>query len=325
MLRTSQLALAAGLAVSVPSAFDAAATSVLFDTEFGDITVDLFEAEVPATVENFLGYVERGDYTDTLIHRSIPGFVVQGGGFRVTDAFNDQTPSDGFERVPTLDPVVNEPGLSNVRGTIALARTGETDSGTNQFFFNLTDNNASNPDGNDLDQRNGDPADGFTVFGEIIDGLDVIEAIAALPTQPVGGGFDDFPTERPVSPGNFDLADLVLVNSVSLLEEVEPVIIDTPVTPDPTDGNGDGDDPSDGPTTDAPGSPDVPDVPVTVLDDPPAPTDTPDLTGTDDDLSGDGPAVADGGENAPAAVPAPSAAVAGLLGLVGLATRRRRG
>ncbi len=112
--------------------------------------IDLFEEETPETVANFLNYVNDGDYANTFIHRSVAGFVIQGGGFTFIDGER--------QSVPTDPPVVNEPGISNLRGTIAMAKlSGDPNSATSQWFINLADN-AEN-----LDGQNG----GFTVFGQV--------------------------------------------------------------------------------------------------------------------------------------------------------------
>ncbi len=147
------------------------ATTVQFQTSMGDFEVNLYDQTTPATVANFLAYVEDDAYTNSVIHRSVAGFVVQGGGFQ----FNNELP---LERITTMPPVLNEPELSNRRATIAMAKLGgDPNSATSQWFFNLADNSAN------LDAQNG----GFTVFGEVMaDGMDVIDAMAALPTYTSG-------------------------------------------------------------------------------------------------------------------------------------------
>ncbi|MEI6239782.1 MAG: peptidylprolyl isomerase [Planctomycetia bacterium] len=155
----------------------------------------------PQTAANFLSYADRGDYTNTIIHRSIPGFVVQGGGFRAPTAASNQ--SGG---VPTAiaarAAVVNEPGNSNVRGTIAMAKLGDDpNSATNQWFFNLADNNDPlNPD--NLDAQNG----GFTAFGRVLGaGMTAVDAMASVPrynrSAAYGGAFGEVPLRNaPSSP-----------------------------------------------------------------------------------------------------------------------------
>ena len=141
------------------------ATIVEFQTSQGNIQVNLFDQTTPKTVANFLQYVEEQHYTNSVIHRVAPGFVVQGGGY----TFEGNWP---LTRVSTNSAVINEPIYSNVKGTIAMAKLGgDPNSATDQWFFNLA-NNASN-----LDLQNG----GFTVFGQVIDdGMIVVEKIAGL-------------------------------------------------------------------------------------------------------------------------------------------------
>ncbi len=140
---------------------------VQFDSNLGQINVELFEDQAPLTVANFLNYVNDGDYLNTIIHRSVLGFVVQGGGFRnIFDASNRP------EEIPSDPPVVNEFGISNTRGTVAMAKLGgNPDSATNEWFFSLADNSEN------LDNQNG----GFTVFARVIGtGMEVVDAIAAV-------------------------------------------------------------------------------------------------------------------------------------------------
>jgi peptidyl-prolyl cis-trans isomerase A (cyclophilin A) len=142
------------------------ATTVQFQTSMGDFEVNLFDKTTPETVANFLKYVTEGDYDDTVIHRSIPDFVVQGGGY-VFD-YEEQEGSP----IATYPSVVNEPKLSNKRGTIAMAKKGgQPDSATSQWFFNMSDNSAN------LDNSNG----GFTVFGQVTgNGMEILDAISEL-------------------------------------------------------------------------------------------------------------------------------------------------
>ncbi len=139
---------------------------VRLGAEHKSIDLALFDAETPATVANFLSYIEAGLYTDNFFHRSVPGFIIQGGGFRFLDATT-------FDIVPPSPPVRNEPGISNLRGTIAMAKLGhDPHSATSQWFINLADNSSN------LDLQNG----GFTVFGRVLgSGMAVADEIAALP------------------------------------------------------------------------------------------------------------------------------------------------
>ena len=140
---------------------------ILFETTLGNITIELFETDAPETAANFKQYVEDGFYDGTIFHRVIDGFMIQGGGFE-----------PGMIQKDTRDPISNEAsnGLSNNRGTIAMARTMDPHSATAQFFINVTDNDFLNfrsetPDGF-----------GYCVFGRVFDGLDVVDAIKAVET-----------------------------------------------------------------------------------------------------------------------------------------------
>ena len=156
------LLLALGPLCAVPAQ---AQTLVRFKTVLGDFDVELLDAEAPLTVANFLAYLADPDYDASFIHRGVPGFVIQGGGFAFTDG--------SFAVVPTDTPVLNEFGRSNLRATIAMAKlSGNPDSATSQWFVNLAANTS-------LDTNNG----GFTVFGEVIaGGMAVVDAIEAVPT-----------------------------------------------------------------------------------------------------------------------------------------------
>jgi cyclophilin family peptidyl-prolyl cis-trans isomerase len=180
-----------------------AQTMVRLHTVLGPIDVELFDSGAPATVANFLGYVRSGAYDNTFIHRSMPNFVIQGGGY----GWNG-----GPVKVPAGPAVVNEFGAdrSNVRGTIAMAKLpNQPDSATTEWFFN-TANNAAN-----LDRQNG----GFTVFGRATaPSMATVDAIAALPIVNAGGSFANLPLRRSVPPGSlitFD--DLVVVSRVAEL------------------------------------------------------------------------------------------------------------
>lgn len=151
-------------------------------TNQGDIVVELFPAKAPKTVANFLKYVDDGFYTNTLFHRVIAGFMIQGGGFTTQ-----------FELKPTNAPIPNEAdnGLKNLRGTIAMARTVDPQSATSQFFINVVDNPH-------LDFQNKTPRGwGYCVFGKVVKGMDVVDKIANLPTGP-GGPFQRDVPKTPV-------------------------------------------------------------------------------------------------------------------------------
>jgi cyclophilin family peptidyl-prolyl cis-trans isomerase len=161
----------------------AANPQVEIKTNLGSITVELYPEKAPKTVENFLQYVNSGFYKDSIFHRVIPGFMIQGGGF-----------SKAMEQKPTRDPVGIESnnGLKNETGTIAMARTQNPNSATAQFFINLTDNaflNYSAPTVRGY---------GYTVFGKVTKGMDVVERIAKSPTG-AGGPFpQDVPQQQVV-------------------------------------------------------------------------------------------------------------------------------
>ncbi len=133
---------------------------IILSTSLGDITVELFEAEAPVTVANFLQYVDDGFFDGTIFHRVIPGFVLQGGGFT----------ADMREK-KTRPPIKNEAenGLKNTRGTLSMARTQEIDSATSQFFINLKDNDFLDHGARDF---------GYAVFAKVTDGMEVIDRIA---------------------------------------------------------------------------------------------------------------------------------------------------
>ncbi len=139
---------------------------VVLDTTLGSITIELDQAKAPITVENFLKYVDSGFYTDTIFHRVMPGFMVQGGGM-----------NDKMREKETNPPIKNEGGngLKNARGTIAMARTPNPNSATAQFFVNLADNSSG------LDAGSRDP-NGYAVFGKVIDGMDTVDKIAKVAT-----------------------------------------------------------------------------------------------------------------------------------------------
>ncbi|MBN2736144.1 MAG: peptidyl-prolyl cis-trans isomerase [Spirochaetales bacterium] len=152
---------------------------VKFETTLGEIIIEMYPDKAPATVENFIKYVEQGFFDGTIFHRVIPGFVVQGGGFL-----------PGLERKETMAPVKNEAdnGLKNLRGTISMARTSDVNSATSQFFLNLVDNS-------NLDFVSKTPQGyGYCVFGKIIKGLEIIDEIAKIKTSSVGY-YQDVPTK----------------------------------------------------------------------------------------------------------------------------------
>ncbi len=149
---------------------------ITISTNCGNIVVELLDQSAPITCENFRQYIADGFFDGTIFHRSIPNFMIQGGGF---DA--DMSQKD------TRDPIRNEAdnGQKNLRGTLAMARTQVVDSATAQFFINLRDNNFLNHGGRDF---------GYTVFGKVTAGMDIVDAIANVPTSN-HAGHSDVPVE----------------------------------------------------------------------------------------------------------------------------------
>jgi peptidyl-prolyl cis-trans isomerase B (cyclophilin B) len=143
--------------------------TVALDTNHGRIVLELYADKAPKTVENFVEYVKAGFFDGTLFHRVIPGFMIQGGGF------------DGQQKQkPTRTPIQNEADnrVGNDRGTIAMARTGDPHSATAQFFINLKDNTFLNHTGKNPQGW------GYTVFGKVTEGMDVVDKIAKVKTAP---------------------------------------------------------------------------------------------------------------------------------------------
>ncbi|MEM9301622.1 MAG: peptidylprolyl isomerase [Pseudomonadota bacterium] len=210
-----QLSLAALLLLLVATTATGQNPVVSVATPVGDFQIELRRDTAPNTVANFLNYVSSGRYEDSFIHRSDPGFVIQGGGF----TFSGFVPIS----IEADDPIANEFGLSNVRGTVAMARrAGSPDSATSQWFINLGDNRS-------LDDVDG----GFTVFGEVIgDGMDVVDAIAALPTFDTGSFRElpliDYDTDNAITTDNYVFTEVTVVD-----EGVAPVstfVVDPGVT-----------------------------------------------------------------------------------------------
>jgi peptidyl-prolyl cis-trans isomerase B (cyclophilin B) len=154
-------------------------THVEMTTTFGSITLELESEKAPKTVENFLSYVNDGFYNGTIFHRVIDNFMIQGGGF---DA--------NMQQKPTAEPIENEAdnGLTNDRGTIAMARTMDPHSATAQFFINVKNNDFLNHSGKNMQGW------GYTVFGRVISGDDVLDKIRAVSTGNLAG-HQDVPTE----------------------------------------------------------------------------------------------------------------------------------
>ncbi len=185
-------AVTAAIMICASSALAAETAHVKIETSKGAFVVELNSEAAPKTVENFMKYVEDGHYQRSIFHRVVAGFVVQGGGY-----------SQYFNERATREPVPYEGdnGLSNVRGTIAMARTRNPDSATAQWYVNLRDNTNLDHVKNDVGVR-----PGYTVFGRIVDGMEVIDAIGAVQTGEGG----PFPSEVPV--------ETILIESVDVTD-----------------------------------------------------------------------------------------------------------
>jgi peptidyl-prolyl cis-trans isomerase A (cyclophilin A) len=162
----SLLAAAALIALAHP----AWAQKVKLATSAGDIVLQLERDKAPKTVDNFLQYVRAGHYDGTVFHRVIPNFMIQGGGYK---------PDLSEKATRAAIPLESRNGLSNVKGSVAMARTGDPNSATAQFFINVNDNLF-------LDQANSRDGQGYAVFGQVVAGMDVVEKIKAMPTQGQG-------------------------------------------------------------------------------------------------------------------------------------------
>ncbi len=149
---------------------------ITIKTNHGNINIELFDEKAPISCENFRQYAKDGHFSDTIFHRVMPNFMIQGGGM-----------DENMSSKPTRDAIKNEAdnGETNLRGTLAMARTGVVDSATSQFFINLRDNDFLN---------HGDRDFGYAVFGQVTDGMDVVDTIAAVETGNQGG-HSDVPVE----------------------------------------------------------------------------------------------------------------------------------
>lgn len=176
-----------------------------FSSNMGQFCIELFDTQTPVTTANFLQYIDSGAYTNGIFHRSVPGFVIQGGGFKIVDG----TSGKSLAAVNTFSPIVNEFKISNTRGTVAMAKLGSApNSATSQWFVNLADNSAN------LDHQNG----GFTVFGRVLfDGMTVFDAIAKLKIANLGGSLNATPTIN-ASGAVHSTDDLVQINHVETVD-----------------------------------------------------------------------------------------------------------
>ena len=169
-----------GAAAFGPTAAGGDRPVVIFSTSMGDITIELLSEEAPVTAKNFLDYVDAGFFDGTIFHRVIPGFVIQGGGFTAD-----------MNQKPTRAPIKNEAdnGVRNLRGTLSMARTSDINSATSQFFINLKDNAFLDHGSRDF---------GYAVFGRVVEGMDVVDKIAAVKTGN-RGPHSDVPVEPVVT------------------------------------------------------------------------------------------------------------------------------
>lgn len=223
-----------GVAMAALLAPAANATVVQFQTVLGNFEVNLYDQATPATVANFLAYVNAGAYDNVVFHRVVGGFVAQGGGFTY----------EGTETLASIvqnAAVVNEPVFSNVRGTIAMAKlAGNPNSATNQWFINLGNNSAN------LDVQNG----GFTVFGQVIgNGMDVLDAINAVPRFAFGP-FDTIPLRDYTAGAEITDRHFVIVTAIVVIDgavdtaaglsPVPNTLINQPPPPPPAPSGGGG-------------------------------------------------------------------------------------
>jgi peptidyl-prolyl cis-trans isomerase B (cyclophilin B) len=188
----------ASLAAESPKAHKAAkkmtehTTQVKFETTQGDFVLQLDKAKAPNTVANFISYVKDGFYDGTIFHRVIPGFMAQGGGFTAD-----------FKQKPTKSPIKNEAdnGLVNKRGSVAMARTSDPHSATAQFFINFIDNTF-------LNYKSSTPQGwGYAVFGEVVQGMDVVDGFSRIPT----GASGPFASDVPKTP--------IVINKATVISE----------------------------------------------------------------------------------------------------------
>ena len=194
---------------------------VRVQTNLGAFVIELQRDRAPLTVENFLGYVKAGHYTNTLFHRTIANFLIQGGGVGLD-----------YKAVPTLKPIANEAGngLKNLRGTVGLARASGPHSGDAQFYINVADNGDLDP----LPTRWG-----YAVFGRVVEGMDVVDRISVSPTGAMGPFKQDAPMQA------------VVIQKIELLPDV-PVPAPAPTAPPAAPPTPDTPPPATAPTGEAP-------------------------------------------------------------------------
>src|SRR5436190_7603734 len=194
-------------------------TLAQFRTTIGDFDVELFDADKPVTVANFIRYVRSGLYTNMIMHRVETNFVIQGGGWYVA---NRNTSSNGLARIPVFSSITNEFKVgkfySNLYGTIAMAKGSDPNSATSQFFFNLANNSGS------LDNTNN--SGGFTVFGRVVGGTNILNRFKIGPTNTVvkqfnfGGPLSELPVLYSANPAGITYNDLIYVDIALLNVQV---------------------------------------------------------------------------------------------------------
>jgi peptidyl-prolyl cis-trans isomerase A (cyclophilin A) len=208
--------LCTGLLLTIVAGFAShAGTLVQFRTTLGDFDVELFDADKPVTVQNFVRYIQANSYKDSIMHRVVTNFIIQGGAIYVA---NRNTSSNTLVYIPTFPPITNEFKVgtfrSNTYGTIAMAKTSDPNSATSQFFFNLTNNAPL------LDDTNN--SGGFTVFGHVIAGTNVLNRFKIGPTNTavkkvnLGGVLAELPVLYAANPTDVQYSDLIYVD-ISLL------------------------------------------------------------------------------------------------------------
>ncbi len=199
LLRATRQFGTALLLMAAISANAQANTIVRISTSMGDFSLELFDTATPVTVQNFLSYVNSGAFNGSYFHRLVEDFVVQGGAYKFV-------PFQGAVIIPTNDPIVNEYGIPNTRGTVAMAKVGgNPNSATSQWFVNLADNSAS------LDERNNG---GFTVFGRVLgDGMLVLDRINELTTYNLGSTHAELPLRDFGASASLGAANFVAMNA----------------------------------------------------------------------------------------------------------------
>jgi len=186
------LCLAALLALTPGALAQDAMPKVSFMTSMGEIVVELDKVHAPASVESFLRYVTEGHFDNTIFYRVVPRFVIQAGSVG---------PDGNGRPVHEPSPLEANNGLSNLRGTLSLARETEPNTATAEFFINLVDNRGLDHAPDDMENKTG-----YTVFGHVVTGIEVVDAIAAVP---LGGGQGPFPDAAPLTPVIIQKASVV--------------------------------------------------------------------------------------------------------------------